>query len=849
METPHRRRRFLIFWGRSKFLTEASSDHSTNDLQNESANIAAELTLQTSHPETFPQPQEAELSRRMQQHFAELGFTKEQAKHLCELDVTLEMVRDLIQITPSHEHVTTFLEHQFSPSMIECWIREGFSIDESVSWIKSTFLDPTTALKWKACHFTSDLARQWREAGIDFAEIAALWRDASLSPYQARGTLASILELNPEISIAPDFVWKPSIDFLRTIQPGLIRLWLIAPISKETDAWKNRAAWILAGADPDNALRWTDLGISPTNAGELSKYGLSSNDVLLLMLKNFLYRGQESNLLHLGRKGLDFQRDEFWLLVQKRWTAEEFLHATDAGASFEDIFQLGQQGLPSGTIVSWLQHGFSPADIRDWTTNGLDNPQSMDFLASLSANGYSQKEIVELIKSGLSSTSFSDWSIRGFGAAPMIEWVQAGVSNPAWAEYWIVSGFNPETYSKSASGSDFQVARNWQAYGYTPDEMKGWISLGTKRHEADLWKDQGISFEEAQQWLAAGVSRPSSTRVWRELGQSPQAASNWIRLGLGPKEFIQLRGKLPTRASTSISQPSPTSTPESSASKTPVSSTAVPKNYALTHFSFDAWVAQGATHIDALGDVARSEDAFLRHLFDHNFGWLTSSQMFPNQVRGPDWLDEILVRADLLRDRVRKTVSEPSLFDGSDLQIVLAVRQRLAIAWVGIGGRGTLTAFALPSCRPLTKTDSSLSRLAVGYAISWFLDLSVSLTVKTKSTRSHPHFQMQGSSSPASHRPLIRYVPTPRFEEHRRKISSKQLQLRPTHRVEGHVRTLPGGWKPSEEARENAPAYMSLGPNETFVRSHLRGAEIAATELIRHLSKYSALAEAIGATG
>ena len=389
--------------------------------------------------------------------------------------------------------------------------------------------------------------------------------------------------------------------------------------------------------------------------------------------------------------------------------------------------------------------------------------------------------------------------------------------------------------------------------------MSEWNSVGVRRiDQARDWRLVQISATEAKDWIEVGVTSPAIVRQWKSLGQLPEVAHNWKERDLGPDDFVRLNGSLPSRTGASqwIPIPPPPLTPYRQLTPASLPSQIIQNSGLHTlssvssrsdpsHQTFDNWLANGRHHIDAIGGRKLIGDEFLRFIFSRDLRWSEpSNNPF---LFSPDrkWLEEIQHRAELLRERIRITVSQPALFDGGGVQIALITRGNDAFAWVGQSSLGLLTAFSLPNCRPKTSTNQASHRAAIGLGIAWFLDVSVSLRTSSRSGREHPHFTSRSadSSPEVAH---VRYVPTPRFDEHRRSVSRGSYTPRPTHQVEGHVRTLPRGWEPTNEARSNAPGYMDLGPNETFVRAHVRGIEVAADEMTRHLSKYSVLAEALG---
>lgn len=212
-----------------------------------------------------------------------------------------------------------------------------------------------------------------------------------------------------------------------------------------------------------------------------------------------------------------------------------------------------------------------------------------------------------------------------------------------------------------------------------------------------------------------------------------------------------------------------------------------------------------------------------------------------------EWVSEVLAHVHTVRDHLHRAPVWPVMFEG-ELTIDLDVRGSTAVAWVGREGLGVLVAFDTVSFDIFCDLADSEERYAVGLAISWFVDCTVSL-VSTSPV--HPHFipvEATGASQRATATIGHRYAPTPAFRHHFRGLRSFGVAPPRAHRVAGHVRTLPRNQVPTPDARSHAPPHIrvSLGPNQTFVRAHVRGRDDHSPAVLSRLSKYSLLADSLG---
>ena len=105
-----------------------------------------------------------------------------------------------------------------------------------------------------------------------------------------------------------------------------------------------------------------------------------------------------------------------------------------------------------------------------------------------------------------------------------------------------------------------------------------------------------------------------------------------------------------------------------------------------------------------------------------------------------------------------------------------------------------------------------------------------------------------GSRRADAHQPRARYRPRPSFPQHVAAIRSGTRTSPRPHLVAAFIRTFRNGQQPSDEARSREPARVRrmLKPNQTWVRESSRGGRPLVDELQIHLSRYSALADALG---
>jgi hypothetical protein len=791
---PFRKRSDLGHGGDSSFEQE-ESPQPPSSLQNLEANTAEtrDLDIEEAAPQS-PSEQEA---------LVDLGFILQQADEWLAHGLSVDQAKAWRETEFNFEDSLAFARLSQSPESIHVWLDEGIAADSVLSWLKIDRLQPREARRWQDAEFSPEECEQWIKAGILYPHIAANWRAESLTPSQARNWFNSVLETNPNVTDAAAYDWAPSLAFLERFSPKAVRAWELSPVSRASDGWASRIEWILVDTGPDQALRWTDLGISPATAQQLRVQGLSVDKVFSFVQRGFISRNSGEVLLSLQAQGVDLLGDEIEFLILNQWYASGVDRFLKKGLDYKDLAWLQKSGMGVNEILHWLEQGQQGSVIVDW--------------------------------------------------------VKLGVKDARWANHWSDLGLDPSTYKLQVSRQPYFELAEWQSAGFLPTDIDLWKKAGVESaSQAKEFKRHQISRDDAGRWIIAGISNVELIYQWLPVEQDPSVAVKWVRLGLGPSDFTRLSGNLPRNAGLPLIH-----APQGSIGARPVRKVPSPPKPLPTFPTpsqeqvretlkssrrrdpFEEWLKTGRPHLDLVGGRPFVDDSFLKFIYDRGFDWLKGTYALPGIQPEEDWLKGVLLRADLLKEQIRVTVSKPAIFNSQVFQVALAVGDDHATAWVGAGGQGTLTSFSLPGCRPKTSLTSPGQVAAAGLAIAWFLDLSVSLRTRQGASRNHPHYSVESKSSTIRDS-FIRYVPTPRFAEHQKAVSSGQHRPRPTHQVEGHIRNLDNGRRPSDEARDNAPAYMRLRPNQTFVRSHIRGAESDARGLTFYLSQYSALAEAIG---
>lgn len=184
----------------------------------------------------------------------------------------------------------------------------------------------------------------------------------------------------------------------------------------------------------------------------------------------------------------------------------------------------------------------------------------------------------------------------------------------------------------------------------------------------------------------------------------------------------------------------------------------------------------------------------------------------------------------------------PIWFGGepNEVQVLLTQDEHYAYAWVGRRDRGQLVAFDTTDFIGWGLDEPGTVQ-ALAYAVGWYVDVSVSLRATPAGTSTVK--RTAGGSKGQG----IRYKPTPTYLRQRAGVSLGTHSPPRPHMRAAHVRNLANG-NPSEEALSHAPTKYKnqMGPHDTWVRRASVGGAAAQKAMKTHLSKHSALADALG---
>ena len=263
--------------------------------------------------------------------------------------------------------------------------------------------------------------------------------------------------------------------------------------------------------------------------------------------------------------------------------------------------------------------------------------------------------------------------------------------------------------------------------------------------------------------------------------------------------------------------------------------------------TYEEWFKAGSFwHADIPKDFFNGAREFLEELYHNGAAWSDESDLlFSDFWLEEDSLEESLARVESLSGHIHLQPSWPVYLETPDLSIAMTINRNHLIAWVGKGLEGLMVGVNVKTWDVYHAEDSD-ARFAVGAVLNWFLDCSLNIS-------SHEMFDRMPNKWSEIERPwepkyLTTWSTTTIFHDDIENIRH-HVDRRPpvAHRVRGHIRTL-SERQPTDEARENAPAYIrrNMGPTDTFVRSYTKSGEIGTDKLLNHLSTKSSLADFLG---
>jgi len=263
--------------------------------------------------------------------------------------------------------------------------------------------------------------------------------------------------------------------------------------------------------------------------------------------------------------------------------------------------------------------------------------------------------------------------------------------------------------------------------------------------------------------------------------------------------------------------------------------------------TYEEWFKGGSFwHTNIPKDFFSGTSEFLEVLYENCASWSDETEhLFSDYWLEDESLEESLARVESLSSHIHLQPIWPVYLETPDISIAMTLNRNYLLAWVGIGLDGLLVGANIKTW-DLYHADDADARFAAGAVLNWFLDCSLNIS-------SHEMFNRMPNIWRDIERPweskyLTTWSTTAVFHDDIENMRS-HVDHRPpiAHRVRGHIRTL-SERQPTDEARENAPAYIrrNMGPTDTFVRSYTKSGEIGTAKLLNHLNAKSSLADFLG---
>ena len=261
--------------------------------------------------------------------------------------------------------------------------------------------------------------------------------------------------------------------------------------------------------------------------------------------------------------------------------------------------------------------------------------------------------------------------------------------------------------------------------------------------------------------------------------------------------------------------------------------------------TFEEWFKAGFVwHGDIPKDFFYGTREFLEELYLNGATWSDLSTHTFSFLIDEDGLEESLARVESLSSHLHLQPTWPVYLETPDISIAMTLNRNYLLAWVGVGLEGLLIGVNIKTW-DVFHADDADARFAVGAVLNWFMDCSLNI-LKHEMFISMPHKRREVDRPWEPN--LTTWSTTFAFTQDIVNIRRYADRTPPrAHRVRGHIRTLVER-QPTDEARENAPAYIrrNMGPTDTFVRSYNKSGEFGAEKLLVHLSSKSSLADFLG---
>ncbi len=272
--------------------------------------------------------------------------------------------------------------------------------------------------------------------------------------------------------------------------------------------------WYNAGFGPEESYVFEKLGLSPKQAGQIKKVGLTAYDLMPLI-------GSEIELI-----------EEFINFIEENTSGQKVPPYLGETLSCEPLRKLvkelslwRKEGFTIKEAYEWIKYGFSTQEAKIWKIAKFD-PQNAIRWRKL---GFNTEEAKEWIREEFSPEEAQKWKTLSFLPKEAKEWREEGFS-PEEAQKWKTLSFLPKE------------AKEWYGTGFEPVEVKIIQELNLSLEEAKAWRMKVFSLTKAQEWIKAGFDIESASS-WRKEGfSSPWEALAWKKEGFEPqraKEFVK----------------------------------------------------------------------------------------------------------------------------------------------------------------------------------------------------------------------------------------------------------------------------------------------------------------------
>jgi hypothetical protein len=474
----------------------------------------------------------------------------------------------------------------------------------------------------------------------------------------------------------------------------------------------------------------------------------------------------------------------------------------ESGWDARDLGFLISSGIPLEAVESWLASGIPVREAPRWHEAGFRPKQASDWIGV----EVMSPSAAQILRRSLQPERYLELITTSFDPEEVLMWVRHG---------W--DGKNAEGI-RAAFGRRLD---RWRGTTIPPDSWLLWVSLG-------------VSPEEAQAWKEAGIGPSRVERAVRQHNLQLSKVAEWVAAGLSRQLILQRHER---RGTIEV------------APRTPATRQAPPKESmaAIAAARRRIWDADAEPWVTSACVESSVRRTFLDELFDRSLVWANPTDHWFDEA-DDDWLDEVAGWAFEARSQVRKVPVWPVTFESSDLRIVLTeIDAGDLTACVEYRNRGVLVSFNMDSLDVWFRVGSPCATFAIGSALMWYVDCAT--TLPSAGQRLFERADRNGSGHGPTHaQHSIRYVPTAHFEAQKERVRSGGTTAMRMHDVAGHRRALPRGWRPSDEARRQAPVHLRrhMAPNETYVRGHARGAGERGPAAELRLGANSLLADALG---